>query len=116
MGLIENMMVDCVIMDKRRTPDGEGGVNVDWVEAAPIRAAIVLDSSMQSRTAQKQGVTSVYTVTTGRGIRLEYHDVIKRLSDGKIFRITSDAGDKESPQVSTLDMAQVTAEKWELTK
>ena len=44
------------------------------------------------------------------------HDVFKRLSDGAIFRVTSNGSDKQAPTVGTLDMCQVTAEKWELTK
>lgn len=115
MSLIENMMDDCVFMNKAKVPDGEGGYTVEWTEGAEIKAAIVLDQTMQARIAEKQGVSSVYTVTTSKDIVLEYHDVLKRVRDGKIFRITSDNGDKVSPNVSTLDISQVTAEKWELT-
>ena len=71
---------------------------------------------MQSRIAEKEGVTSVYTVTTRRSTPLSFHDVFKRLSDGAIFRSTSDGAEKQSPSVGSLDMCQVTAEKWELSK
>ena len=71
---------------------------------------------MQSRIAEKEGVTSVYTVTTRRATPLSFHDVFKRLSDGTIFRATSNGEDKQSPAVGTLDMCQVTAERWELTQ
>ena len=115
MNLVENMMTDCAIMNKIKISDGEGGTISTWEEGLPIQAAITLDTTMQARIADKQGVTSIYTITTKRGVSLEYHDVIKRLSDGKIFRVTSDSDDKKSPNVSGLDMSQVTAEKWELT-
>lgn len=115
MSLIDSMMEKCVIMNKSKTSDGEGGTVTAWVEGAEIEAAITLDSTMQARVAEKQGVTSVYTITTKRNVVLEYHDVIKRLDDGKIFRVTSDGSDKKSPNVSSLNMSQVTAEKWELT-
>jgi len=115
MNLLDSMMETCVFVDKRRTPDGEGGYITEWEDGAEFQAAIILDSTMQARVAEKDGVTSVYTVTTHSGTNLDYHDVIKRKSDGKIFRITSDAGDKKSPNVSSLDIVQVTAEKWSLT-
>lgn len=115
MSLIEAMMDSCVIMNKSKIADGQGGFDVEWTEGAPIMVAIVNDSSISARVAEKQGVTSTYTLTTKKDTRLEYHDVIKRVKDGKIFRVTSDPDDKQSPAVSTLDMAQVTAEKWELT-
>ena len=116
MSLIESMMDSCVFMNKAKVADGQGGFSVEWTEGAEIKCAIVNDTSLSARIAEKEGVTSTYTITTSKDTVLEYHDVIKRKRDGKIFRVTSDAGDKTSPNVSTLDMTQVTAEKWELTK
>ncbi len=102
-------------MNKTKVADGEGGFVTTWTEGAPIMAAITLDTTMQARIGEKQGVTSTYTITTSKAIALEYHDVLKRVSDGKIFRVTSDGGDKTSPSVASFDVAQVTAEKWSLT-
>lgn len=116
MSLIDSMMDDCVLMNKIKVSDGEGGYIVEWSEGAPIQCAIVLDQTMQARIAEKQGVSSVYTITTKKDLKLEYHDVLKRKKDGKIYRVTSDYADKESPSISTLDIAQVIAERWELTK
>lgn len=108
--------IKCTLMEKKRTPDGEGGWATEWAQGAEFDAAIILDTSMQSRIAEKEGVTSVYTITTRRANPLSFHDVFKRLSDGAIFRVTSNGSDKQAPTVGTLDMCQVTAEKWELTK
>lgn len=112
MSLLDEAMEECVFLDKRRLPDGYGGYTTEWVEGAGFRAAIVFDSSMQARVADKQGVTSLYTVTTSRSLVLEYHDVFKRLRDGKIFRATSDGDDKYTPRSTSLDMRQITAEEW----
>lgn len=114
MNLIENMMDECVLMTKTKSPDGSGGFVTSWSEGAQFKAAITLDTTMEARTAERAGVTSVYTVTTYKSVALEYHEVFKRLRDGKVFRVTSDPNDKVSPTISTLDIAQVTAEKWEL--
>lgn len=115
MSLIDYMKSKCILMEKKRTPDGAGGFTVKWDDGVTIDAAIVFDTSMQARMAEQQGVTSLYTITVSRNIPLEYHDVLKRVSDGKIFRITSDNDDKISPAVSTLDIRQCTAEEWQLT-
>lgn len=115
MNLVENMMEDCQLLEKKRVPDGAGGFETEWVDGTEFKAAIVRDTSLDARIAEKSGVTSIFTITTYRACQLAYHDVFKRISDGKTFRVTSDAGDKETPQISGLDMAQVTAEKWELT-
>lgn len=112
MSLIDDAMERVVLIDKKSEPDGEGGFISTWVEGAEFNAAITFNTSIEARVAQKQGVTSLYTVTTRRGVRLDYHDVFKRLSDGKIFRVTSDGDDVISPKSSSLDMRQVTAEEW----
>lgn len=106
----------CVMLDKTTKPDGEGGFTADWSEGAPFDANIRFDSSMQARIAEKQGVTSLYTVITSKSVKLEYHDVFKRLEDGKIFRVTSDGDDQCTPDISSLDMRIVSAEEWRLTR
>lgn len=114
MSLLDDAMTDVVMLEKTRTPDGEGGFITSWTESAEFVAAITFDTSIEARTAMQQGVTSVYTVTTRKNVMLEYHDVFKRLSDGKIFRVTSDGDDKFTPESATLNMRQVTAEEWSL--
>lgn len=116
MSLIDNMMTPCCFVDKIRSPDGEGGFVTQWQDGAVFDAAITLDSSLAARIAEHDGLKNVYTITTRRNVTLEFHDVIRRLSDGKTFRTTSESYDKRSPAVSGLDMAQVSAEAWELTK
>ncbi len=115
MSLLTEAMEKCIMLDRRTTADGYGGYTVTWEEGAPIDAAIVLDTSMQARTAEKAGVTALYTVTTNKNINLQFHDVIKRLRDNKIFRITSDGDDKKTPDTATLNMRQVSAEEWSIS-
>ena len=112
MSLLTQAMEDVVLMEKKRVPDGEGGFTTDWAEGVQFKAAISFDSSMQARTAEKAGVTSLYTVTVPINAKLEYHDVLKRIRDGKVFRITSDGDDKITPQSASFQFAQVTAEEW----
>ena len=116
MSMIEESMEACAIMQKVRAPDGEGGFTTQWTEGAGFRASITFDTSLQARVADKQGVSSLYTVTTAKNAKLEFHDVIKRLGDGKIFRITSDGDDKQTPARAVFGQyLQVTAEEWKLT-
>lgn len=114
MSLLDSMMEDFVIVGKATEPDGEGGFSVVWKDGATIQAAVVNDSSTAAQIAEKQGVTSTYTITTGRDILLDFHTVLRRASDGFIFRTTSDPQDVKSPATASLDMRQVKAEKWSL--
>lgn len=112
MSLLSEAMEPFVMLDKSTVADGYGGFVSVWTEGATFDAAAVYDTSIEARVAGVQGVTSLYTITTSRAVTLEYHDVCKRLSDNKIFRITSDSEDKKTPRSATLDMRQVTAEEW----
>ena len=114
MSLLHDSMDTCTILDKRTAADGYGGYTTTWEDGAEFQAAIVLDTSMQARTAEKAGVTALYTVTTRKAMNLQYHDVFRRETDGKIFRVTSDGDDKKTPAGAGLDMRQVSAEEWTL--
>lgn len=113
MSLFNRMMVPCVFMVPERTPDGSGGNKTNWIEGKALEAAIIRDSSTEAKIADASGTVEKYTITVSRSVLLEYHAVIKRLSDGKIFRITSDS--VKAPDCTALDIAQATAEGWKLT-
>ena len=115
MSLLDDAMESFNIIDKVKVSDGYGGTIDSWSEGIEIKAAAVLDSSDEMRVAMAEGVKASYTVTTNKNVNLQYHDVIKRKRDGKIFRITSDGDDNYTPAAATLNMRQMTAEEWELT-
>ena len=114
MSLLQEGMEPCRLLEKKRVPDGEGGLMTSWQDGPEFMAAVVCDQNMEARVAEKEGVTSLYTVTCAKGAKLDYHYVFKRLGDGKIFRVTSDGDDKKTPERASFHVSQVTAEKWEL--
>lgn len=114
MSLLDVMTTKCQMLDKTTVDDGMGGYTKQWVNGAAFDAAISLDDSVQAQTAMAAGVTGVYTVTTKRNINLQFHDVFRRISDGKIFRVTTDGDDKKTPPTAGLDMRSVRAEEWVL--
>ena len=116
MSLIDCMMTPCVFMIPLRTPDGSGGHVPTWMEGEQINAAITRDSSTEAKIADANGTVRLYTVTVSRSVHLAYHTVIKRLSDGQIFRITSDNAEMRTPYCAAMDIAQSTAEAWRLTE
>lgn len=113
--LIDCMKVPCVFMVQKQIPDGSGGQKTTWEDGEPLEAAIVRDTSTEARIAEAAGTVEMYTVTVSRSVHLKYHAVIKRLSDGKTFRITSDNAESKTPVCTALDMAQSAAEAWRLT-
>lgn len=112
MSLIDAFKVGCVLLQKSRTEDGEGGWDTEWVDGPEFEAAIVLDSSTNARRAEAEGVTSVYTVTTDRNVDMDFHDVFRRVGDAQVFRITK--VNDPTPSVATFQFNQYQAEEWSL--
>ena len=115
MSLLSEAMEPFIMLDKKTTPDGYGGYIATWSDGAEFEAAVVLDTSIEAKIAQAAGVTALYTVTTTKAMNLQYHDVIKRVSDGKVLRVTSDGDDKKTPRSAGLNMRQVSAEQFDLS-
>lgn len=114
MSLLDDYMENCVMIDKTSVSDGRGGFDYAFVEGAEFQAAITIDNSIQAKIAEQQGVTGIYSVTTQKSINLQYHDIFRRSSDSKVFRVTSDGDDKKTPPSATLNMRQVSAEEYTL--
>ena len=114
MSLLDAVTEKCQMLDKTTVSDGLGGYERRYVDGATFDAAISLDDSVQAQTAMAAGVTGVYTVVTKKSVNLQFHDVFRRLSDGKIFRCTTDGDDSKTPPTAGLNMRTVRAEEWEL--
>lgn len=115
MSLLTESFEPCVMLNKRTTKDSYGAYFTTWEEGAEFGAAISFDTSIEGRTAGVQGVTNLYTVLTTKEMNLQYHDVFRRIRDGKVFRVKSDGDDKKTPRSAGLNLRLVTAEEWEPT-
>ncbi|MCR4671989.1 MAG: hypothetical protein K5637_01965 [Lachnospiraceae bacterium] len=114
MSLLSEAMTSCTLLTETRTADGYGGYTASWTDGDGFSAAIVLDSSGADSRAQAAAVVNKYTVTTSKAVTLSFHDVFRRESDEKIFRVISDGDDKHTPASAGLDMRQVQAEEWRI--
>lgn len=113
MSLLDEAMQECVLMNKTTAPDGYGGRIDAWTESTfTFSAAIVYNTSIQARVAEQSGIKNMYTVTTPKLVKLNFNEIFKRISDGKLFKVTSDGADNKTPDSATLDMRQYTAEEY----
>ena len=112
--LLKKQLTECVILDKTTVEDGYGSFTYQWVEGAHFQAFCRFDSSIEAQIAEKQGVKSLYTISTPETVVLQPRTVFKRLKDGKIFRTHSDGDDFEPPVGGTIRAKRVTAEEWEI--
>ena len=114
MSLLENAFEDFTIINKVVTADGYGGTVTQWVDGATIRGAIVYDGSTQMKVAMAAGVKAAYTFTVKKSVSLDFHDVIRRESDSKVFRLTTNSDDMKTPETAMLNMRQYSAEEWSI--
>ena len=115
MSLLDDAFTSFTVINKAVVDDGYGGTTTTWTDGATIQGAIVLDASAQMRTAQAMGSKAAYTLTVRKDTELDYHTVIRRESDGAIFRLISNTDDKKTPDSAGLNMRQYTAEEFVLS-
>ena len=114
MSLLDDFASKCVLMEKMRTPDGAGGYIVAWAEGAEFLNYQALDTSMEARRAEKEGVTSVYSALV-----IEYNDYFRDTSTGNTYRVTSNPEEKAAPRSAGAIIKALkffTAERKELPK
>ena len=114
MTLIERMMVPCQGLKKTGSADGLFGQDNSWAPAgAPFRPAIIRKQQREGEEAEQPALHEAYTVVVMTGTPLHYYDAIRRESDSAIFRITADARDTEAPEMSSVQIAKASAERWD---
>lgn len=114
MSLIDEYSENFTIIDKQTVPDGYGGVETVYTDGATIQAALSFDNSTEGKTAQAAGITNLYTLTVKKTIQLDFHTVLRRESNGEIYRLTDDGTDNRTPASASLDMRQYSMELWKL--
>ena len=112
--LIKQAMTQCIMIVKARVPDGQGGTTTGYTEGARFDAAITKNKTLEAVRAEKEGVTELYLVTTAKGVGLDYGETFKRLSDGAMFRVTSNSADSETPKAASFAFERVRAERWKM--
>lgn len=114
MSLLDDFAYPCVLMEKTRVPDDAGGYLITWAEGAKFENYQVIDTSMEARRAEQEGVTSVYSALVRKDLPIEYNDAFKDKLTGLTYRVTSNPDEKKAPKSSTFDLKFFTAERWNL--
>lgn len=109
--MMESLAHDCVLLVKTPVPDGEGGWSNGWADGPTFKTYPALDSSMQARRAEKEGVTSLFTVLVPQNVPISLGDVYRDTATDETFHVTSTPEEKQTPEMSALGVKSFTAEK-----
>lgn len=101
---------DFLCMDYVSVSDGLGGISYEFREGAPFMAAIRALGSDEVEVAYRNGLKTIYRITTGLNVELEQNDVVKRVKDGRMYRVTSNAIDTTTPDIANVQQRYVSAE------
>lgn len=96
--LLDDFAIKCVLMEKNRVPDGAGGYIVTWKEGAEFLNYQALDTSMEARRAEKEGVSSLYSALVDKAVPIEYNDYFRDKATGATYRVTSNPEEKTAPR------------------
>ena len=113
--LLDDYGRKCVLLEKTNVPDGFGGYETVWKDGIEFQNYQTLESSMEARIAEKQGVTSVYNALVKRDLPIEYHSVFRDETTKQTYRVTSDPSDSQAPKSASFDLKFFTVERWALT-
>ena len=114
MSLLTDSFEPFVILDKTTTNDGYGGYTTVWKEGATISGALAIASEQEVVVAGASGEKTTHTLLVERATNLDYHDVLKRKIDGKIFRVTKSGDEVKTPKGAGLRLRKNCLESWEL--
>ena len=120
--LLEKNFESFDILTPAETDDGIGGRSAVFNVSGGFQGVAVIaqtahaaakDQTVQH--ANAQSAEPAYTLLTKRAVLLPFHTVIRRTSDGRIFRTLSDPDDAKTPKGSHLDLRMHACEEWSLT-
>lgn len=109
--MMESLAHECTLLVKTPVSDGEGGWTNGWADGPAFKTYPALDSSIQARRAEKEGVSSLYTVLVPQNVPISLGDYYRDDKTGETFHVTSNPEEKETPATSTLGVKSFTAEK-----
>ena len=111
MSLLSDFARDCVLLEKKRVPGPEGGWSTTWEDGAHFANYQALDTSMEARRAEKEGVSSLYSALVDAEVPIVYNDYFRDEATGTTYRVTSNPDEKMAPKSASFKLKYFTAER-----
>lgn len=89
MSLYETFYEKCVVMDKMKKPDGEGGMINTYTPGVEFDAAFPELSPTAQLAAQQAAAQYTGTITTPANVTLDEQDVFQRTASGKYYLVVA---------------------------
>lgn len=104
MSLLSESMEAFIVMNKSTVPDDYGGSKDVYVEGMEIMGAMPYNRSTIAKIANAVSAQTSYTLIVEKKYALEFYTILKRVEDGRLFRIMTGTNDHQTPKTAGLDM------------
>ena len=108
--MLSDFFEDFIMQNWTSEPDGFGGIIWTLSDGASFRAGIATQNSAEAQLAYQAGTKTVYRIAHRKTLVLEQDDRVKRIKDGRIYRITSNSADMTTPAPAQEQFAWASAE------
>lgn len=109
--VMANFVKEFCYMEKTHESDGLFGTVTHWKEGVHFQAVERHDQTVEAQQAEQQGTASTYSLYVDKSVSLGFGDHIKRVEDGQVFQVTTNAADKASPAESGMNLCVVQCKK-----
>lgn len=111
--MITDMFTTFKRQTRSTTTSDYGGDKETYVDGASFQACAAQNNaftSLEMWIAEQKGAKAVFSIITVSD-SLTHNEIIKRVSDGALFRITSDSVGCVAPSIASIAYQQATAER-----
>lgn len=112
MSLIDSFRTSFTRLVRTAERDSAGHIVYSYFDGESFSAALVLSGSSEKETAGNVKAVSSYTLTADEDVVIEYADILRRESDGRLFRVTGFVSE-EPPATASFSFRQYSAEDFD---
>ena len=114
MSLLEEYSTEYTILLVEEQDDEYGSTITKYVDGMTFIGQLAFMSDSIMSVSEALGLMTSYRLIIPKGVVLEFHDIVRRNSDGKVFRVKSNSANVYTPSSSGLDLSYVELEEWSL--
>lgn len=99
------------LLERTQTPDSLGGTTAKWRDSLIFEGGVTFVPGAETTVAGLRALRTVPVLAHDFDVTLRQDDVVRRLSDGAVFRVAGHSADMRTPACADLRFAQVPVER-----
>ncbi len=108
--MLGDYMEDFILLERTDTPDETGGIASVYEESMAFRGGVTAVMASEIDIAQRPARRLTPVLVHEWGVTLRQGDVVRRVSDGRCYRVTGHSSDMRTPLCAGFAFAQVPVE------